>query len=214
MFLTGGWGDFLTSKSASRQSSSILDELGKISTASEPNIPLPGVYTEPPKIIEQIVAGVPEWKLFYICQHLFAPELEAIVHKQFATLVFNAKGQSTAVKDYTISSVPATNQLIVRCPTREDVDAVLQLLEQVDIPPVQVKIDCLISEVYADRTLDWQTTIQITELLGENIWAGGSAQQFGSAVMDLLTETSPLPSFPGASLRELARAKMGLRSDI
>jgi len=211
MFLTGGWGDFLSGKNVSRQANSILDELGKISTASEPNIPLPGLYTDPPKIIEQIVAGVPEWKLFYICQYLSAPELEAIVHKQFATLVFNAKGKSTAVKDYTISSVPATNQLIVRCPTREDVDAVLQLLEQVDIQPVQVKIDCLISEVYADRTLDWQTTIQITELLGENIWAGGSAQKFGSAVMDLLTETSPLPSFPGASLRELARAKMGLK---
>ena len=211
MFLTGGWGGFLTGKNVSRQSSSILDELGKISTASEPNISLPGVYTEPPKIIEQIVAGVPEWKLFYICQHLSAPELEAIVHRQFATLLFNAKGKSTAVKDYTISSVAATNQLIVRCPTREDIDAVLQLLEQVDIQPVQVKIDCLISEVYADRTLDWQTTLQITELLGESIWAGGSAQMFGSAVMDLLTETNPLPSFPGASLRELARAKMGLK---
>ncbi|MHC4603975.1 MAG: hypothetical protein ACYS6W_11670, partial [Planctomycetota bacterium] len=211
MFLTGGWGDFLTDENPSRQSSSILEELGKINTAFEPNIPLPGVYTEPPKIIPQIVGGAEEWKLFYFGQYLGCDTLRELVHALFATQLFNAKGKSTAIKDYGVISIPSTNQLIVRCPTEDDIKAVLEVLENADIPPVQVKVDCLISEVYADRTLDWQTTLQITELLGESIWAGGSAQMFGSAVMDLLTETNPLPSFPGASLRELARAKMGLK---
>jgi hypothetical protein len=207
----GGCGDFVPRKTTGAEAQSILDDLSKIKTTSEPNIPMPSIYKRPPKIVEQIVGGAPEFKLFYFCQHHTALELEAIVHKQFATLVFNAKGKSTAVKDYTVSSVSATNQLIVRCPTRNDVEAVLELLEHVDIPPIQVKIDCIISEVYADKTFDWQTTTLIEELFGENIWAGPTAMPYGMSVSELLYEAATLPAFPGASLRELSRAKMGLK---
>ena len=206
----GGCGDFLTDKTAGRESDKILDDLGRIENIFEPNIPMPSIYKGPPKIVEQVVAGAPEFKLFYFCQHLSAAELEAVVHKQFATLVFNQKGQSTAMKDYTVSSVATTNQLIVRCPTREDVDAVLELLQEVDIPPIQVKISCLISEVYADKTLDWETTTAIENLLGENISAMPSGMPFGKDVVQWLTESDPLAAFPGASMREFGRAKMGL----
>ena len=206
----GGCGDFLTDKTASRESTNILDDLGRVETTTEPNIPMPSVYKQPPKIVPQFVAGVQEFKLFYFCQHLSAAELEAIVHKQFATLVFNAKGKSTAVKDYTVSSIATTNQLIVRCPTREDVDAVLELLQHVDIPPIQVKINCLISEVYADKTLDWETTTAIENLLGESISAMPSAKPFGQDVVQWLVENDQLAAFPGASMREFGRAKMGL----
>ena len=207
---TGGYGDFLTTKTAGRESNKILDELGRVETTTEPNIPMPSIYKQPPKIVEQVVAGLPEFKLFYFCRHLSSAELEAIVHKQFATLIFNQKGQSTAMKDYTVSSVATTNQLIVRCPTRQDVEAVLELLQQVDIPPIQVKISCLISEVYADKTLDWETTTAIENLLGENIWAAPSARPFGQDVVQWLLENDPLAAFPGASMREFGRAKMGL----
>jgi hypothetical protein len=206
----GGCGDFLTDKTAGRESDKILDDLGRVETTSEPNIPIHSIYKQPPKIVEQVVAGAPEFKLFYFCQHLSSAELEAIVHQQFATLVFNQKGQSTAIKDYTVSSVAITNQLIVRCPTREDVEAVLELLQQVDIPPIQVKISCLISEVYADKTLDWETTTAIKDLFGENISAMPSAMPFGQDVVQWLTESDPLAAFPGASMREFGRAKMGL----
>ena len=207
---TGGYGSFLTAKTADRESNKILDDLGRVKTTTEPNIPMPSIYKQPPKIVEQVVAGVPEFKLFYFCQHLSSAELEAIVHQQFATLVFNAKGKSTAVKDYTVSSVAITNQLIVRCPTRQDVEAVLELLQQVDIPPIQVKISCLISEVYADKTLDWETTTAIKEVFGESISAMPSAMPFGKDVVQWLTESDPLAAFPGASMREFGRAKMGL----
>jgi len=133
------------------------------------------------------------------------------VHEQFATKLFDKKGKETKLVDYTVTSVAPTNQLIVRCPTKEDADAVLELLEMVDVPPIQVKISCIISEVYADRTLDWQTTLQIEELFGEQIWVGPAGQKFGTTVSDLLIEGDWLPAFPGASLRELARAKMGLK---
>ncbi|MHC4543819.1 MAG: type II secretion system protein GspD [Planctomycetota bacterium] len=206
----GGCGDFLTDKTAGKEANNILDDLGRVETTTEPNIPMPSVYKQPPKIVEQIVGGAPEFKLFYFCRHLSAAELEAIVHKLFATILTNAKGKSTTIKDYTVSSVAITNQLIVRCPTREDVEAVLETLQHVDIPPVQVKINCLISEVYADKTLDWETTTAIENLLGENIWAAPSARPFGQDVVQWLIENDPLAAFPGATLREFGRSKMGL----
>jgi hypothetical protein len=207
----GGCGDFLTDKTAGRESTSILDDLGRVETTTEPNIPIPSVYKQPPKIVEQIVGGATEFKLFYPCRHLSAAELEAIVHKQFATKIFVKPGKPPrTVPDYTVSSVAITNQLIVRCPTMEDVEAVLETLELVDIPPIQVKISCLISEVYADKTLDWETTTAIENLLGENIWAAPSARPFGQDVVQWLIENDPLAAFPGASMREFGRAKMGL----
>ncbi|MEK7995838.1 MAG: hypothetical protein AAB403_18730, partial [Planctomycetota bacterium] len=117
----------------------------------------------------------------------------------------------TVAPDYTVSSNPATNQLIVRCPAREDVDAVLETLYQIDVPPIQVKIDCLISEVYADMTFDRETTLDIENLLGESIAMKPGGLPFGTAVRQIIDEGGEvLPAFPGASMREVARSRMGL----
>jgi len=101
--------------------------------------------------------------------------------------------------------------LIVRCPAREDVESVLDFLREVDVPPVQVKISCLISEIYADKTLDWETTIAIQNLLGEGIQLQPTGTEFGDAIDTLLKAPDYPAAFPGGSLRELGRAKMGLQ---
>lgn len=207
----GGWADFLSEKPPGAEAQRIVDQFSGVRPVTEPNIPIPGVYKEPPQIIEQLVGGKPEFKLFYSCNYHTSDELKQVVYDQFATVIFDEKGKSTRQVDYTVSSVAATNQLIVRCPNREDAEAVLEVLARADIAPVQVKIDCIISEVYADKTLDWQTTTLIQQLFGEDIWAGPAGQPFGMAVDELLKQPSLLPAFPGASLRELARAKMGLQ---
>ena len=62
----------------------------------------------------------------------------------------------------------------------------------------------------ADKTLDWETTLAMENFLGESIWAGPAGKPFGTAVDQLVQETS-IAAFPGGSLRELARAKMGLK---
>jgi len=209
--LFGSCEDSFIGKPASLQSQKILDDLGKIETTSEPNITIPEVYKKTSKIVEQSVNGKTEWKLFYFCQYHISNELKEIVNEQFATELFDQKGKSTALPDYTVSSNPATNQLIVRCPAKEDVDSVLELLQEVDVPPIQVKINCLVSEVYADKTIDHSTTLMIQELFGEDIWVAPAGQPFGTAIDKLLTEPDTLPAFPGASLREIARAKMGLK---
>ena len=211
LLLVGGCGDFLGGKTTGLQSQSIIRDLSKIEPISDPNIAVPEIYKEPPKIIEQMVGGEPEFKLFYFCMYHTSDGLREIVHAQFATKLFDKKGKETKLVDYTVSSNPATNQLIVRCPTREDATAVLELLEMIDVPPIQVKIDCLISEVYADLTLDWETTLEIENLFGEGFRLGSSAQPFGTGVTELVEEGSVLPAFPGASLRDLARTQMGLQ---
>jgi len=181
-------------------------------TATEPNIPIPEIYTTPPKIVEQIVGGKPEFKLVYFCRHHTSDELKKIIHEQFATEIFQkANKPPTVVPDYNVSSNPATNQLIVRCPAREDADAVLELLEMIDVPPIQIKIDCLISEIYADFTFDRETTIAIENLFGEGVAMKPGGLPFGANVQELIDEGGAvLPAFPGASLRELVRARMGL----
>lgn len=211
VLLVGGCGDFLGAKTTSLQSQSIIRDLNRIEPVSDPNISVPEIYKEPPKIIEQIVGGEQEFKLFYFCMYHTSDDLKKIVHDQFATKLFDKEGKETKLVDYTVSSNPSTNQLIVRCPAREDASAVLELLEMVDVPPIQVKIDCLISEVYADLTLDWETTLEIENLFGESIRAGSSAQPFGTGITELVETSSVLAAFPGASLRDLARTQMGLQ---
>jgi len=206
-----GCADPFGEKTAVLQADKIIREVGTIKTTPEPNIPKPDIYKAPPKIVEQVVAGKPEWKLFYFCKYHTSDELKKITNELFGMVIFNEKGQATTVPDYAVSSNPATNQLIVRCPARADIDAVLEVIQAVDVPPVQVKIDCLISEIYADKTLDRETTIEIEHLLGEGIALKPGARAFGSDVSDLVEDAVVLPAFPGASIRDVGRAKMGLK---
>jgi len=206
---TGGWGIISAQTDTEREASRTLRDL-KIPMAPEPNVPIPETYKAPPKIFEQIVGGASEWKLFYFCKYHTSDELQKIIHEQFATKVFDEKGKSTSVVDYTVSSNPATNQLVVRCPAREDIDAVLETLNQIDVKPIQVKIDCLISEVYADMTFDRETTIAIENLFGESVTMNPAGTAFGADVQQLVMDDKYLPAFPGASLREVARSRMGL----
>jgi len=205
----GGWGSISAQTDTEREAEQTLREL-KISMAPEPNVPIPEPYKTPPKIFEQIVGGKPEWKLFYFCKYHTSDDLKKIIDEQFASKIFNEKGKSVTVEDYTVSSNPATNQLIVRCPTREDIDAVLETLNQIDVKPIQVRINCLISEIYADKTFDRETTIEIQNLFGEPVTLNPAGTAFGADVQQLVQEDEYLPAFPGASLREVARSRMGL----
>jgi hypothetical protein len=205
----GEWGNISAQTDTENEAERTLRDL-KIDMAPEPNVPLPEAYRTPPKMFEQIVGGASEWKLFYFCRYHTSDELKTIIHEQFATKLFDEKGKSTSVVDYTVSSNPATNQLIVRCPTRDDIDAVLETLNQVDVKPIQVKIDCLISEVYADMTFDRETTIAIDNLFGERVVMNPAGTAFGADVQQLVQDDQYLPAFPGASLREVARSRMGL----
>ena len=187
-----GCGDFFAQKPTELQSQSILRDLKQVREVPDLNTPLPDIYLAEPRIIE----GKDGAKLFYFTRHHTVDKLAGLIREQLG---------------YTVSQSPATNQLIVKCPTVDDAKATIEFLNEVDVPPIQIRIDCLISEIYADMTLDWETTIEISDLLGEDIRLGSSARAFGKNVSELVAEGSILPAFPGASLRDVARAKMGLK---
>jgi type II secretory pathway component GspD/PulD (secretin) len=182
----------------------------KIDITADSNTPATKSLKRPTRIFEQIVGGTSEWKLTYFCRHYKAVELKRIVHEQFATALFDKKGKKTKMVDYTVSSVDHTNQLIVRCPSEEDALSVLAILDEVDVRPIQVKIDCMISEVYANMTFDRETTIAIDNLFGESVALKPGGTAFGDDVRTLVEDDEFLPAFPGASLREVARSRMGL----
>jgi hypothetical protein len=176
-----------------------------------PNVPMPEIYTTPPSIIENVVSGKSEWKLFYFCKYQSSSDLKKLIDEQFSEKTVDPKGKESVILDYNVSSNSATNQLIVKCPTQEDAQSVLDALNKIDVPPIQVKIDCLISDIYADFTYDRETTIAIENLFGENIALKPGGTAFGADVQKLVEDSEYLPAFPGASLRELIRSRMGLK---
>ncbi len=184
------------------EAQNILRELNKIDTVKEPNIPIADVYNQPPKKVKQTVGGAEEWKLFYFARYHTAEKLTTIIQEQFSSRIFDAKGEkSQTVPNFGITANPATNQIVVRALTEQDVSAILEVIEEIDVPPIQVRIDCMVSEVYADLTVDREVSMFIENLFGEGITLGGQADN------DYL-------AFPGASMRSAARQKFGLQMGV
>ena len=205
-----GCKDWPDERATSIEAQNILRDLGRIETIPDPNVQGPSIYQSPPKKIKQTVGGAEEWKLIYFCRCHTADEMKQIINEQFATKLFDEKGKSTNVTDYTVTANPATNQLIVRCPLEADIDAVMEIIKEVDIPPIQVRIDCIVSELYADMTVDRETSMLIENLFGEGIAMGGKKVL---NTQGLPTGDVPL-AFPGVALRDSARAKFGLKVGV
>ncbi len=187
-----GCGDFFESKSTELESQKTLRELSRVKPVTGADIEVPAVYKEPPRILEGTIGDKTDARLFYFTRYHTVDKLTGLINNQFIKRFFDAKGKSKQVVDYNVSMNPATNQLIVRCPTVADAEQVLAFLEHVDVPPIQVKIDCIISEVYADHTLDWETHLEIQNLFGAGVNLVGK--------------------LPGAALRDIARSTFGLKT--
>ena len=177
-----GCGDFFAEKPTELQSRSILRDLGRIETVPDPNIQVPAIYQAPPEIME-VEKGV---KLFYFSRYHSVEKLNGIITQQLGNVV-------------TLSR--RVNQLIIHCDSVSDARTVLAFIREIDVAPIQVKIDCLVSELYADTTMDWETTIKIDELFGEDVALSGRVDETGTL----------LPAFPGAALREPDRQNFGLK---
>ncbi|HUT29661.1 MAG TPA: hypothetical protein VMX13_07710 [Sedimentisphaerales bacterium] len=192
----GGCGDFFAQKPTELQTQVILNELRQIQENANVKNPLPDLYRRPPERIK-VDDGT---KVFYFCKNHSAEKLAELVNTQFSQFFRseptqqNPKGKEYPKATYSVSPNASTNQLIIHCPTEQHADRVLEFLEKVDVPPIQVNIDCLILERFADVTMDWETSLEIDNLFGEKITMGGKEG----------------PEFPGASLREPRRSEFGL----
>ena len=191
MLFICGCGDFFADKPTELQAESILRDLSRVRVVSDANIAIPDLYKQPPKILET-KDGV---KLFYFTRYHTVEKFAGSI-KPDGT---RHPGLIQQQLGYNVNANPATNQLIINCPTHQEAQKVLEFLEQVDVQPIQVKIDCLVSELYADVTMDRETTIKIENLFGE-LTLGGKE-----------VDNVLLPAFPGASLREEARELIGLK---
>ena len=198
-----GCGDFFAEQPTELESRNVLRELNRIDPVPQVGYPIADRYTKKSKIIETKVGDQTDARLYYFTKYHTADKLSDLINTQFIKKFFDSKGKAYPVIDYSVSEVAATNQLVVRCPSVTDAEQVLEFLENADVPPVQVRIDCLISEVYADHTMDWETTLQIENLLGEGISMGGKS-----------IDGELQPAFPGAALRDAARETFGLKVGI
>jgi Flp pilus assembly secretin CpaC len=163
-------------------------------TRSNPSVnnPLPNIYIQPPKRVK-VADGV---KVFYFTREQPAAQMATIITTQMG---------------YKVTANDATNQLIVHCATDAEADKVLEILKLIDLSPIQVNIDCMIVELYADKTFDRETTVEIKNLFGEDFIFGGKRATRINPISGA-TETSTLvpPAFPGASIRESKRATFGM----
>ncbi len=188
-----GCGDFFESKPTELESQKTLRELSRVKPVTGADIEVPAIYKEPPKIVEGTIGDKTDAKLFYFTRYHTVDKLAGLINNQFIKKYSPKAGKPMVrVVDYNVSTNPATNQLIVRCPTVVDAEQALVFLEKVDVPPIQVKIDCIISEVYSDHTLDWETRLEIQNLFGAGI--------------------NLIGKLPGAALRDIARSTFGLKS--
>jgi len=65
----GGYCNLFAQTDTEHNAEKALSDLKIDVTAAEPNIPIPEIYTTPPKIVKKMVGGAPEFKLFYFCKH-------------------------------------------------------------------------------------------------------------------------------------------------
>jgi hypothetical protein len=172
-----GCGDFFAEKPTEIQSREILEELTEVRESPNLQNPLPEVYRQPTTRLT-IKDGV---KLFYFTKYHPAEDLADLVKQQLDV-------------SSTINS--PTNQIVAYCRDDAQADAVQKYLELIDVSPIQVNVDCLILERFGDITMDWETTLLVENLLGEEITLGEGKY--------------PNPAFPGASLRESERSNFGL----
>jgi Flp pilus assembly secretin CpaC len=175
-FFLSGCGGIFDKKSTEIESRAILTELSKVRENPHVDNPMPQEYRSSCSRMA-VQDGV---KLFCFAQNT-----------PVASLSDNMKEMG-----FKVSQNPSTNQLITHCPDDEQADRVVDYLKQVDVPPIQVNIDCLILERFGDVTKDWESTLLIENLFGEGVTLG--------------EDKFPNPAFPGASLRESRRSDFGL----
>lgn len=177
-----GCGDFFDRKPTELEADMVLKELNQVRESPYISNPLPDVYRQPPSRVA-IDNGI---KVFYFAKQHPVSRLTELLTQQMALKV---------------APNPATNQMVIFCKDDAQADKAIQYLDMVDVPPVQVNIDCLILERFGDITMDWESTVLVENLLGEEIFLG-SVNRDGA--IDPLN-----PAFPGASLREQGRGDFG-----
>mgnify|MGYP005619961725 CR=1 FL=1 len=183
---TGSIEEFFAKKPTEIESKMIIRDIARVRENPHIYNPLPEMYRTPPRrlVMED---GV---RMFYFTRHHPAQQIANDLKRL----------------GYKVSQNPSTNQVIIHASDEAECDVIEAYLVRTDVPPIQVHIDCIILERFADVTKDWETSILIENLFGEQITLGEARGTFDS--QGRLTDLDP--AFPGASLRESKRSTFGM----
>jgi len=180
--VAGGCGPFFEKQSTEVETRRMLDEIGNVKENLNIKNPLPELYRQPPQrlnINEKV-------KLFYFTKNHTVDALSNLVKSQMGVKV---------------DQNPATNQLIIECKDDNQADETLEYLNIIDVPPIQVNIDCIVLQRFADVTMDWETKLKIEDILGEDKSGGG---------LSVKGKEPEWLAFPGGRLRAGEREHFGL----
>lgn len=186
-----GCGEAFNDKPGELEARATLSDIERTRANPSVNNPLPNIYIQPPKRV-QVADGV---KVFYFTREQPAAQMATIITTQLG---------------YKVTANDATNQLIIHCGNDLEADKVLEILRLIDLSPIQVNIDCMIVELYADKTFDRETTVAVKNLFGENFTLGVPKETTTNPFTGVTTTTGGTVSFPGASLREAKRGTFGM----
>jgi len=159
LMATAGCGDFFARKPTEIQARSILEELSQVRESPNVDNPVPEIYRQPPSRME--IRGLT--RVFYYTKHHPATQLAALVKEQLGV-------------DASVNL--ATNQLVLYCKDNAQADTVENYLKYIDVPPVQINIDCLILERFGSTTMDYETSVMVQNLFGEKITVGEEKATF------------------------------------
>ena len=171
-----GCGDFFAQKPTELESKMVIRDIARVRENPHIYNPLPAMYRSAPSRLP-LEDGV---RMFYFTKHHPAKEISDDLKKL----------------GYKVSQNPSTNQIIVHAADNDECDTIEEYLSRTDVPPIQVHVDCIILERFGDVTKDWETTILIENLFGEQVTLG--------------EDKYPGAAFPGASLREGQRSTFGM----
>ncbi|NLW85218.1 MAG: hypothetical protein GXY41_12590 [Phycisphaerae bacterium] len=171
-----GCGDFLAKKSTEIESKAVIRDIARVREN-------PHIYNAPPEMYRsapQRLALGDGVRMFYFTKHHPAKDIADELKKL----------------GFKVSQNSSTNQVVIHAADEDECDIIEEYLLRTDVPPIQVHIDCIILERFGDVTKDWETTILIENLFGEQITLGEGKY--------------PGAAFPGAALREARRSEFGL----
>ncbi len=170
--------EFFERKPTEVESKMIIRDIARVRENPHIYNPLPEMYREPPR---RLVTddGV---RMFYFTRQHSAQAVAADLGRL----------------GYKVSHNPSTNQVIIHAEDEDECDVIEEYLMRTDVPPIQIHIDCIILERFADVTKDWETTLLI-----ENLFQHGEPITIGESKF-------PDPALPGASLRESKRGQFGM----
>jgi type IV pilus assembly protein PilQ len=156
--------EFVRTDKITRHVRELLNQPARLEILAEAEEEQIAIFTQPTERVENTDGSV---TCYYYAKYADPAELQKLLTQQ--------------VKGLTISINSRLNQMIIHDPNGKNIDRALDLLARLDIRTIQVRIDVLVVETFADLTEDygiqWEWTGE-----GDGVSLTGDAELPGAAI--------------------------------